>query len=169
MRSCYTRAFENIIMASGGETRTSSRRDNFPQSVINILFKRSGGRCCKCGATTFGPHTGRHDKYQNIGQAAHIAAAAPGGPRYDPKMAPEERMSARNGLWMCSNCHSLIDRDTGAYTLKRLRQIKKEGEERARLEVGVATAVSILVCEPCKPAEFMLAEGCSYPHQQCRV
>lgn len=125
------------------ETKVS-RRDNFPQSVINILFKRSGGKCCKCGATTFGPHTGRHDKYQNIGQAAHIAAAAPGGPRYDPKMAPEERMSAKNGLWLCSNCHSLIDRDTEAYPLKRLRQIKKEGEERARLEVGVATEVSTI-------------------------
>ena len=132
-------------MASGGEPRArTSRRDNFPQSVIQILFKRSGGRCCKCGATTFGPHTGRLDKYQNIGQAAHIAAAAPGGPRYNPKMQPEERMSVKNGLWLCSNCHSLIDRDTEEFTLPSLRQIKKEGEERARLDVGVATTVSQL-------------------------
>ena len=119
-----------------------SRRDNFPQSVIYILIKRSGGKCCNCGAATFGPHTGRQDKYQNIGQAAHIAAAAPGGPRYDPKMAPEQRMSATNGVWLCSNCHSLVDRDTEQYTLKRLWQIKREGEERARQEVGVASVVS---------------------------
>jgi hypothetical protein len=58
-------------------------------------------------------------------------------------MAPEERMSAKNGLWMCSNCHSLIDRDTEAYPLKKLRQMKKEGEERARQEVGMATVVSL--------------------------
>lgn len=121
----------------------SSRRDNFTQSVISILYKRSGGKCCMCGATTFGPHTGRLDKYQNIGQAAHLAAAAPGGPRYDPKMAPEDRMSITNGMWLCSNCHSQIDRDTDAYPLKKLREIKKEGEERARQEVGVAYIVSI--------------------------
>ena len=96
-----------------------------------------------CGATTFGPHTGRLDKCQNIGQAAHLAAAAPGGPRYDPKMAPEDRMSITNGMWLCSNCHSQIDRDTDAYPLKKLREIKKEGEERARQEVGVAYIVSI--------------------------
>ena len=50
-------------------------------------------------------------------------------------------MSAKNGLWLCSNCHSLIDRDTEEFTLPRLRQIKKEGEERARMDVGVATTV----------------------------
>ena len=132
-----------MASTSGGETRSRSpRRDNFPLSVINILSRRSGGKCCRCGAATFGPHTGRHDKYQNIGQAAHIAAAAPGGPRYDPKMAPEERMSLKNGMWLCSNCHSLIDRDTKEFTLQKLRQIKREGEERARHEVGVATIVS---------------------------
>ena len=115
-------------------------RDNFSQSVVQILYKRAGGKCCNCGASTFGPHTGRLDKYQNIGQAAHIAAAAPGGPRYNPNMPREERMSAKNGLWLCSNCHSLVDRDTEKFTLAHLKSIKRNGEERARLEVGVAIA-----------------------------
>jgi hypothetical protein len=121
------------------------RRDNFKQSVIDILFKRSGGKCCMCRATTFGPHTGRHDKFQNIGQAAHISAAAPGGPRYDPKMAAEERTSAKNGMWLCSNCHSQIDRDTDRFTLTALRKIKRDAEDRARKEVGVADIVSSLL------------------------
>ena len=122
-----------------------SRRDNFKQSVIDILFKRSGGKCCKCGATTFGPHTGRQDKFQNIGQAAHISAAAPGGPRYNTRMTPEERTSAKNGMWLCSNCHSQIDRDTERFTLAALRGIKREAEDRARKEVGVASIVSLLL------------------------
>ena len=95
-----------------------------------------------CRATTFGPHTGRHDKFQNIGQAAHISAAAPGGPRYDPKMAAEERTSAKNGMWLCSNCHSQIDRDTDRFTLTALRKIKRDAEDRARKEVGVADVSS---------------------------
>ena len=142
MYTNYACAFTKVKYTCAPLMAAQSRRDNFNQSVINILFKRSGGKCCMCGATTFGPHTGRHDKYQNIGQAAHITAAAPGGPRYDPKMPPEVRMSAKNGIWLCSNCHSLIDRDTKAYPLHKLFQLKKEGEERARQEVGVATVVS---------------------------
>ena len=122
---------------------TMARRDNFKQSVIDILFKRSGGKCCKCRVSTFGPHTGKYDKYQNIGQAAHIAAAAPGGPRYEKKMAPEERTSAKNGLWLCSNCHSEVDKDSDKFTVIALRRIKKEGEERARREIGVAPVVSL--------------------------
>ena len=129
------------IMATGVVEKP--RRDNFKQSVIDILFKRSGGKCCMCGATTFGPHTGRHDKFQNIGQAAHISAAAPGGPRYDRKMAAEERTSAKNGMWLCSNCHSQIDRDTDRFPLPVLRKIKREAEERARKEVGVAVVSSL--------------------------
>ena len=116
-----------------------SRRDNFTQSAIAILYKRSGGKCCRCGATTFGPVTNNLTKYRNIGQAAHIAAAAPGGPRYDPNMSAEERTSATNGLWLCSNCHDVIDRDVEEFTIQRLREIKRVGEERARKEVGVAT------------------------------
>ena len=127
------------------EATKVSRRDNFPASVIQILYKRSGGKCCKCGATTFGPHTGRQDKYQNIGQAAHIAAAAPGGPRYNPRMSQEGRSSATNGLWLCSNCHSIIDRDTSEYTTAILKELKRRGEERARMIVGVADA-EVSVC-----------------------
>lgn len=125
---------------SSKDTSKSRRsRDNFTQSAIAILYKRSGGKCCRCGATTFGPVTNNLTKYRNIGQAAHIAAAAPGGPRYDPSMSPEERTSATNGLWLCSNCHDVIDRDVEEFTIQRLREIKRVGEERARKEVGVAT------------------------------
>lgn len=54
-------------------------------------------------------------------------------------MSPEERTSATNGLWLCSNCHDVIDRDVEEFTIQRLREIKRVGEERARKEVGVAT------------------------------
>ncbi len=70
---------------------------------------------------------------------AHIAAAAPGGPRYDKSMKSEERSSATNGMWMCSNCHDLIDRDPVAYPTKTLYEIKKSAEARVRKDLGVPT------------------------------
>ena len=102
-----------------------------------ILSKRAGGKCCKCATPTFGPND-NPNKATNIGQAAHIAAAAPGGPRYDPKMSPEERTSTSNGLWLCSNCHDVVDRNPELYKTSDLKRMKKEAEERARKEMGVA-------------------------------
>lgn len=130
-------------MDSKGGRRGSglSRRDNFSQSVINILFKRAGGKCCRCHAPTFGPVTNNPNKYRNIGQAAHIAAAAPGGPRFDPHMSTEERTSAANGLWLCSNCHDQVDRDVDEFTTRVLKEMKRKAETRARQEIGVATPV----------------------------
>lgn len=107
-----------------------------------ILYKRAGGKCCRCGAPTFGPDTNPH-KSVNIGQGAHIAAAAEGGPRYNPKMTTEERSSATNGMWLCSNCHDIIDRDVREYPIAKLKKMKREAEERARREVGVAARDSI--------------------------
>ena len=124
-------------MASKPRSR-SSRRDDFSAKVLMILYKRAGGKCCRCGAPTFGPDTNLH-KSVNIGQGAHIAAAAEGGPRYDKKMTTEERSSATNGMWLCSNCHDIIDRDVREYPTAKLKKMKREAEERARREVGVAT------------------------------
>lgn len=70
---------------------------------------------------------------------AHIAAAAAGGPRYDPTMTADERSSATNGMWLCSNCHDTIDRDPATYPTPVLKQMKKDAEDRVRKELGVAT------------------------------
>ena len=120
-------------------SKPRSRRDNFTKSVIEILYKRAGGRCCRCNAATFGPVSNNPNKWRNIGQAAHIAAAAPGGPRYDPRMSAEQRTSASNGLWLCSNCHDVIDRDVAEFPTRVLREVKRQGEDRAKREIGVAS------------------------------
>ncbi len=122
-------------------SRRTSRRDDFTQAAIQIMFKRAGGKCCRCYAPTFGPVTNNPNRYRNIGQAAHIAAAASGGPRYDPRMRTEDRTSAANGLWLCSNCHVQVDRDVEEFTIRVLKEMKKTAEDRARREIGVATSV----------------------------
>lgn len=116
---------------------TDSRRDNFSAQVVRILAERSGGRCAICRAPTWGPNDSRF-KSTNIGQAAHITAAAPGGPRYDENLSPQSRSSALNGIWLCGNCHNKIDKNVEEYPVKRLHEIKKKAENDARLALGVA-------------------------------
>jgi hypothetical protein len=105
-------------------------RDNFSANVKRVLGSRVAFRCCfpGCGILTIGPKTVNDSKYVNIGQAAHIHGASPGGPRYDPKMTAEERRSYTNGIWMCSNHATLIDVDEGNYSAITIRQWKQKME-----------------------------------------
>jgi len=114
-------------------------RDDFSAGVIGILAKRAGMLCSNpsCRQPTSGPaqHPG---KAANIGVAAHITAASPGGPRYDQSMPSGARSSIENGIWLCQTCAKLVDSDEGRYTLALLRQWKVgvEAEATAALESG---------------------------------
>ena len=54
--------------------------------------------------------------------------AAPGGPRYDEEMSPEERSSAKNGIWMCRDHGKAIDSTDPEFTVERLREWKKQAQ-----------------------------------------
>ena len=70
-------------------------------------------------------------KAVNIGVAAHIAAASEGGPRYDASMTSQERQSIANAIWLCGNCHTIVDRDEVKYTVTVLRQWREDAEAYA--------------------------------------
>jgi hypothetical protein len=55
--------------------------------------------------------------------------AAPGGPRYDETMSPEERSSANNGIWMCRDHGKAIDSTDSEFTVERLRESRKRDDE----------------------------------------
>ncbi len=107
-------------------------RDDFPLRTKEALAKRVGYRCSNpaCGKLTSGPHADP-TKAVNIGVAAHIAAAAPGGPRFDPDSSSERRSSFENGVWLCQNCGKLVDSVPDRYTVKLLESWKERAEERA--------------------------------------
>ncbi len=71
-----------------------------------------------------------------IGKAAHITAAAAGGPRYDPTQTSAERRSIHNGIWVCASCGDIIDRDEAEYPVEMLHQLKTAAEQLARDRVG---------------------------------
>jgi hypothetical protein len=104
-------------------------RDDFTKDVIDTLSKRVACRCSNpdCGRITAGPHSNA-TKWVNVGVAAHVTAAAPGGPRYDPALTPEERKGILNGIWLCQDCAKMIDSDPDRYPVPLLRQWKAQAE-----------------------------------------
>lgn len=75
-------------------------------------------------------------KFSSIGKAAHIAAAAPGGARYDTSMTHAQRSCISNGIWLCANCADKIDRDAQRYSIGLLHDWKEQAENLALSELG---------------------------------
>lgn len=111
-------------------------RDEFKRSVVDKLKARVTSRCSNpsCRVPTSAPSG--DDQVNNIGIAAHITAAAPGGARYDKTLSPDQRKAIENAIWLCSNCASRIDRDEGRYPVSVLREWKKQAESAASEELG---------------------------------
>lgn len=107
-------------------------RDDFRAKTIRGLAARVGYHCSNpsCMRSTSGPALAEEGTV-NIGVGAHIAAAAPGGKRYDPNMSSAERSSPLNGIWMCQSCSKLIDSDDSRFTVALLREWKNKAIQRA--------------------------------------
>lgn len=116
-------------------------RDDFSANTKEILAKRVGYRCSNpnCRRVTIGPKEG-DESAMNLGIAAHITAAASGGPRYDASMTPDERSDVKNGIWLCTHCSTLIDRDVKKYTVDLLNEWKKQAEKEASEDITGVTS-----------------------------
>ena len=109
-------------------------RVDFSRPVIDRLAKRVGMKCScpDCRVPTSGPDG--DGGVTNIGVAAHISAASPGGARYDETLTPEMRSDFANGIWLCQTHAKLIDDDELTYTPAVLRDWKDTAEHIAALE-----------------------------------
>ncbi len=105
-------------------------KNDFIKDTKDKLCAEVGGRCSNpsCRAPTKG---GGGSK----GEAAHITAASQGGLRHDGE--DEQCHSHENGIWLCANCHTLIDNKPfeDRYTVELLMEWKKTAIEKARLEL----------------------------------
>lgn len=103
--------------------------DKFPAKVKNVLAYRVSLQCSnpECQRPTSAAHN-RPDKYNVLGEAAHITGARPRGPRYDPTLTQEERRAATNGVWLCRLCARVIDTDVERFPATMLRQWKADAE-----------------------------------------
>jgi len=107
-------------------------RDDFPTRIKEELAKRVGFLCSNpaCRQPTSGPQSEPSGSV-NIGVAAHITAASPGGPRFDDSLSSMERQSAMNGIWLCQSCAKLVDSDVSKYTKNKLIEWKRDAEMAA--------------------------------------
>jgi hypothetical protein len=106
-----------------------SSRIEFAVLTKSNLAKRAALQCSICKAVTMGPNSKSRNSITNIGVAAHICGASPGGPRYDPKMSPAQRSDIANGIWLCQNHAKLIDCDDVTWTKNALLRTKHEHEQ----------------------------------------
>lgn len=92
------------------------------------LAAASGGTCPmpECNKPLFDPSPGRGP----LGVAAHIAGERPGSARHDPEMTPEARNAIGNLIYLCPDCHRLIDASPDEYPVERLQEIKATRERR---------------------------------------
>jgi hypothetical protein len=61
----------------------------------------------------------------NVGVAAYITAASPGGPRYDPALTTDQRSGGENAIWLCQTCGKLVE--------KPVSERERRKDELARL------------------------------------
>ena len=108
-------------------------RDDFSEGTKRDLALRASHICSICKRSTSGPGDAHPSAVTKIGVAAHICAAAQGGPRYDTNMTSEQRRNILNGIWLCSSCSVLIDRDEHRYSVTELHRLKSEHEASRRI------------------------------------
>lgn len=116
------------------------KANDFTKPIIRKLSIRAGNICSNpdCRSPTSGAKAGEEEGMLNMGVAAHICAASPGGPRYDfyPAMTSVERASYKNGIWLCIKCSTIIDKDSQAYPVPLLQQWKRAAEKNSQDKIG---------------------------------
>jgi hypothetical protein len=111
------------------------RRDDFSPDVKRALAARAGYRCSVCEKPTIGAGS-TPDSVLSDGIAAHITAAAPGGPRFDSTLSTDQRRGVENGIWCCTQHGREIDSDAPGFTTELLRGLKRRREELAKKQLS---------------------------------
>lgn len=101
----------------------------FSVPTKNALLAKCSGCCanplCKISLT--------NEHWQLIAQACHIEGEKNDSARYNVNQNDIERNSYKNGIILCPNCHTNIDKDEKTYTVELLRKWKEDDENAPKL------------------------------------
>jgi hypothetical protein len=128
-----------------------SARENFtPKTVSDIaraaMYVCSNPECLRL--TGFENNLGRP---RAIAEAAHISPASSSGPvrlgvvTLPGTTTPVDVRSSANGLWLCKNCHKIIDDDASRYPASVLANWKASHTARMNSLVGKDLEASLLI------------------------
>lgn len=104
----------------------NANRDEFSPATKRAIERQARGHCSNpmCRRLTSGATSDGAGEI-NIGEAAHICAAAPGGPRYDGNMTSDERRGADNGIWLCDVHARAVNSKNSKFTVEELQEWKR--------------------------------------------
>lgn len=114
-----------------------SNNTGFKRATVDILAKRSGYICSNpdCQKSTVGPNDDPV-KSTTIGEAAHIFGQREGSARFRKTMSDMARAEITNGVWLCRNCHKLVDCDENQYPAELLFKWRENQENSAASKLG---------------------------------
>ncbi|MES0491893.1 MAG: hypothetical protein ABUK01_17995 [Leptospirales bacterium] len=113
---------------------------DFKKATIDVLSKRAAFKCSNpdCRVSTVGPNSD-NNKSTSIGEAAHIYGARETSKRYIPDQTNVLRSDITNAIWLCRNCHKLIDTDENRFSVSTLFAWREHHENYILSELGTAT------------------------------
>jgi hypothetical protein len=109
----------------------------FVAETVETLSRRAALLCSNpdCGALTSGA-TADIASSINIGEAAHIYGRTTTSARYKPDLTVAELSDITNGIWLCRNCHKLIDNDPLRFPAELLFEWRRRHEQATLERVG---------------------------------
>lgn len=134
-------------------------RDNFSAKTKKALAEKAGHVCSypQCRIKTHASNSNTKSSSYDVGQAAHITAAAPGGPRYDATLTSKERSDESNGIWLCYTHAKLIDSVAHDFSKETLRTWKKQHEKD--VNEGRFNAANTKSSRDCRYIQEVKVEG----------
>jgi len=121
---------------------------DFSRKIVDTVAKRAGYKCSnpECCCPTVGP-TSDTQTAIIIGEAAHIYGARPGAARFLERMSDFTRSEITNAIWLCRNCHKIVDRDENSYSADLLFEWREQHEHDIASELGKSNTLLRLKLE----------------------
>ena len=110
---------------------------DFGKPVVEMLARRVALLCSNvdCRSITSGPADDPQGSV-NIGKAAHIYGAKDGAARFRADMTDVARAEITNAIWLCRNCHKLVDSDPQRFPATLLFQWRAAHERYVTSKLG---------------------------------
>jgi hypothetical protein len=109
----------------------------FSSETVLTLSRRAALLCSNpdCETLTCGPAEETTSSI-NIGEAAHIYGRTTASARHKADLSLAELSDITNGIWLCRNCHKLIDNDPVRFPAELLFEWRRLHEKTVSPRVG---------------------------------